>query len=196
MSSLEEELLELGGDISAALENLNVPAGLLDRDGIIRWQNRRSIALRGDHVGSEFAALIAPDEQPDARSLLTRLLCQGEPAEFTLRVMKANGDYAPAQLSAVPVREGGAVVAVFGLSHEIKPANRQSPQRAGIKLAKRELDVLRLLADGKSTDEIASLLSLSPVTVRNYIARLLSTLGVHSRLQAVLTATKAGLLEP
>jgi DNA-binding NarL/FixJ family response regulator len=51
-----------------------------------------------------------------------------------------------------------------------------------------------LLAEGKSTAQIADDLGLSRTTVRNYIANLLTALGVHSRLEAVIAARKAGIL--
>ncbi|MGH3129124.1 MAG: LuxR C-terminal-related transcriptional regulator [Gaiellaceae bacterium] len=63
-------------------------------------------------------------------------------------------------------------------------------------LTKRQLDVLRLLAAGRSTAEIATDLGLSQTTVRNYVANLLASLGAHTRLQAVIAARKAGLIEP
>jgi len=63
-------------------------------------------------------------------------------------------------------------------------------------LTKRQLDVLRLLAAGRSTVEIAAELGLSQTTVRNYVANLLAALGAHTRLQAVIAAREAGLIEP
>jgi two-component system, NarL family, nitrate/nitrite response regulator NarL len=68
--------------------------------------------------------------------------------------------------------------------------------REPIRLTRRQLDVLRLLSDGRSTAEIASELGLSKTTVRNYIATLFGVLGVHTRLQAVISARKAGLIDP
>jgi two-component system response regulator DesR len=62
-------------------------------------------------------------------------------------------------------------------------------------LTKRQLEILRLLAEGKSTDEIATELGLTRTTVRNYIATLLAALGAHSRLQAVVVAREAGILD-
>ena len=62
-------------------------------------------------------------------------------------------------------------------------------------LTKRQLDVLRLLAEGRSTAEIATERGVTHTTVRNYIANLLVALGVHTRLQAVIAAKKAGLIE-
>jgi DNA-binding NarL/FixJ family response regulator len=64
-----------------------------------------------------------------------------------------------------------------------------------VDLTKRQLAVLLLLAEGKSTAQIAAELGLSPTTVRNYIANLLTALGAHSRLQAVIAARKAGILD-
>jgi two-component system nitrate/nitrite response regulator NarL len=65
-----------------------------------------------------------------------------------------------------------------------------------IQLTTRQLEVLRLLAEGRSTTEIATELGLSKTTVRNYVANLLVALGVHTRLQAVIAARKAGLIDP
>jgi DNA-binding NarL/FixJ family response regulator len=62
-------------------------------------------------------------------------------------------------------------------------------------LTQRQLGVLRLLADGRSTSQIAEELYLSKTTVRNHIARLLANLGVHSRVQAVVVATRLGLID-
>ena len=68
--------------------------------------------------------------------------------------------------------------------------------REPIQLTRRQLDVLRLLSDGRSTAEIATELGLSKATVRNYIANLLGALDVHTRLQAVISARKAGFIDP
>jgi DNA-binding NarL/FixJ family response regulator len=70
-----------------------------------------------------------------------------------------------------------------------------SLSRESISLTPRQREVLHLLADGKTTAEIASELSLSRTTTRNHIANLLAAMGVHNRLQAVLAARKAGILD-
>jgi len=196
MSSLEDELLELGADITPALEDVLVPAALLDRNGIILWQNKASTDLRGNRVGTSWAELAAPDEQPAARDMLTRILCRGEPAELTLQLANAQGGYAPMQFSGVPVRGGGSIVAVFGLGQRPDPKKLRASSGPHTSLTQRQLEILHLLADGRSTREIASQLHLSPTTVRNHVANLLSALGVHTRLQAVVAASRAGLLDP
>ena len=55
--------------------------------------------------------------------------------------------------------------------------------------------MLQGLADGRNVDEIAAGLHLSQHTVRNHIRRAMSSLGVHRRLDAVVAASQAGLIE-
>ena len=56
------------------------------------------------------------------------------------------------------------------------------------------MDVLRALAAGRSTSEIAELLGLTIPTVRTYVQEILRKLGSRSRLQAVMHAVREGLL--
>ena len=63
-------------------------------------------------------------------------------------------------------------------------------------LTKRELEILRLLANGESTRAVADRLHVSTATVRNHVQNILGKLGVHSRLQAVAYATTHRLLKP
>ncbi len=62
------------------------------------------------------------------------------------------------------------------------------------RLSPRELDVLRLLATGMGTRQIAEALSIATLTARNHVSRLLTKLGVESRLQAVVYASKHHLI--
>jgi PAS domain S-box-containing protein len=61
-------------------------------------------------------------------------------------------------------------------------------------LTERELDVLMLMAEGKSTERIAALLSISRPTARNHIQNIFQKLHVHSRAEAVAYAFQHGLL--
>jgi PAS domain S-box-containing protein len=61
-------------------------------------------------------------------------------------------------------------------------------------LTQRQLEILQLLADGKSTREIAEALHISNTTVRNHIAHLLTILGVHTRIQAIMAGSRLGLI--
>jgi len=61
-------------------------------------------------------------------------------------------------------------------------------------LTEREREVLSLLAQGLSTDEMAGALSISPATVRNHVRNIFQKLQVHSRLEAVIYAQEHGLV--
>jgi DNA-binding CsgD family transcriptional regulator len=197
MSGLRQELADLGGDITSALEDVPLPAALLDRDGIVRWQNQASLDRIGNVMGADFLSVVAPDEVDEARDVLVRILCRGEPAELTVHLRLATGELEAREISAAPVREDGSVVAVFGLGSPAGPSQRSraGTTEADSPLTERQLEILQALAEGKSTKQIASELTLSTTTVRNHVANLMSALGVHTRLQAVVTASKAGLID-
>ena len=61
-------------------------------------------------------------------------------------------------------------------------------------LTPREHEVLKLLAQGMATVEIATALGISRVTARNHVTRVIEKLGVKTRLQAVLAASHHGLI--
>lgn len=63
-----------------------------------------------------------------------------------------------------------------------------TPTTSNLALSDRELDVLKLLGQGKTNREIAKTLYITEGTVRNYISRILSELGVSDRTQAALWA--------
>ncbi len=64
-----------------------------------------------------------------------------------------------------------------------------------VELSDRELDVIRLLAQGCTNKQIAERLYLSPNTVRNHIHRISGKLGASSRLEVVVEASRLGLVE-
>jgi two-component system response regulator DesR len=61
-------------------------------------------------------------------------------------------------------------------------------------LTPREADVLRAAESGISTDEMATRLSLSPTTVRNYLSNAISKVGGRNRIDAIRIARNAGWL--
>jgi DNA-binding NarL/FixJ family response regulator len=111
---------------------------------------------------------------------------------------------------APPERLAAAVRTVAGGDALLAPAitrrliethlGRTAPQlamqaRLG-ELTDRELAVLRNLAEGKSNAEIGAAIHLSEATVKTHITRVLSKLGLKSRVQAVVWAYESGLVTP
>jgi DNA-binding NarL/FixJ family response regulator len=63
-------------------------------------------------------------------------------------------------------------------------------------LTPRELEVLRLLARGRSNNDIARELFVGDATVKTHVARIFSKLDLHDRAQAVILAYETGLVQP
>jgi len=70
----------------------------------------------------------------------------------------------------------------------------QSPRKSSVELSEREMDVLRLLAQGRTDQEIGKQLVLTEVTIRTHISRILSKLGLTNRVQAALYCVRTGLV--
>jgi HD-GYP domain-containing protein (c-di-GMP phosphodiesterase class II) len=81
-----------------------------------------------------------------------------------------------------------AVLAAAG--HRVAPARRELV--AG--LTERELDVLRLLAHGNATKQIAGALNIAPKTADNHIQSIYAKINVSTRAGATLFAVERGLL--
>ena len=61
-------------------------------------------------------------------------------------------------------------------------------------LSERELDVLRLAAEGMSNPEIGKVLNLTAGTVKTHMHHIIGKLGVRGRVQAITAAKDKGLL--
>lgn len=75
-------------------------------------------------------------------------------------------------------------------------AEAQGPADPFTQLSAREIQVLRLIAMGRSNKEIATLLGLSANTVAVHRTNIMATLGVHKAAELVLIAVKKGLVNP
>jgi DNA-binding CsgD family transcriptional regulator len=194
MDELAQQLEELGGaDITAALEEVPVRSFVVDRDGIVRWQNAASRAAIGDYRGRRWTDVSMAPWSAQVGDFLIRVVSSGEPAEFSFEVTGVDGEPERREISAAPLRDGDAVVGIFGVSTPERCSAGSTPP-AEHNLTPRQLEILQLLADGKSTSQIAEELYLSKTTVRNHIAHVLANLGVHTRVQAVVAASRLGLI--
>jgi DNA-binding NarL/FixJ family response regulator len=80
------------------------------------------------------------------------------------------------------------------LKHAAKFPVRSVPLPAGEKLSIREMEILKLTAQGKGNQEIADILGLNLRTVKGYLTEIFSKLNVSSRTEAVITALRMGII--
>jgi DNA-binding NarL/FixJ family response regulator len=73
--------------------------------------------------------------------------------------------------------------------------HRPPPERLEV-LTEREREVLALVAQGLSNQEIAERLVISPATAKTHVSRTMMKLGAHDRAQLVVTAYETGLVRP
>lgn len=153
-------------------------------------------------------------------SLIFQMLEGGQPLKnFECQLRKACGEYQRAQVSVIVVL--GPCPERYELAHILWPCDRrrqadeviarllnsaEHPEVSAIgaklrhasdgksTLTGRQQEILRLVAGGKCSCEVAEQLNISPETVRNHMRNILSRLGVHSRAQAVSVAYQQRLI--
>ncbi len=143
------------------------------------WRERLSDLVE---AGALVVTLL-PDNSPTieawsagARGLLSR---EADPARVTAALNAVNQG-----LVAVDPALGGALLPTHGVSDEFRVEE----------LTKREHEVLKLLAEGLSNRSIAVQLEISEHTVKYHVNSILRKLGAQSRTEAVVRATRSGLI--
>lgn len=125
------------------------------------------------------------------------LLKDARPTELVDAIRRvASGDaaMAPAVTARMLERmrgEGQAAPASFFAAPQPGPGAPLAPELA--ELTERELDVLKLIADGKNNAEIGAELFLSESTVKTHVGRVLAKLQLRDRVHAVIFAKQHGL---
>jgi DNA-binding NarL/FixJ family response regulator len=92
------------------------------------------------------------------------------------------------------VHAGGALLQPVVASKLLRQVTRDAQPEADT-LTERELEVLRLMAQGQMNKEIAAALVISERTVKFHVSAILSKLGAGNRTEAVTLAAQQGLIE-
>lgn len=100
---------------------------------------------------------------------------------------------APTDELTAAIRAAASGVPAFGPS--VQQRLLQRALRPGVTLSPRELEVLRLVADGLSNEDIAARLFVSRATVKTHVAHILDKLGADSRTAAAAKARRQGLID-
>jgi PAS domain S-box-containing protein len=176
-----------------ALEQINVPAYVLDSAGRIRWLNSAAEQIVGDCKGKLFTSVIDPDDVRRARARFVENLRGDVHRDFAVDVVTSQGEERRVEISSVPLRARHRAIGIFGLA-VLRREGRDRPPKLDGRLTGRQHEILELVANGASTDQIAADLHLSRETVRNHIRHILRRLGASSRLEAVALARRDEIL--
>jgi DNA-binding NarL/FixJ family response regulator len=106
----------------------------------------------------------------------------------------AKGERVAALVDAVRRVAAGELVLSSAHLARLIPALAHRKSRTGQDLTARERDVLRLLAQGRTTAFMAAALFIAPATVRNHIQSVISKLGAHTKLEAVTVAMRENIV--
>jgi DNA-binding NarL/FixJ family response regulator len=104
-------------------------------------------------------------------------------------------------IEAVRKASVGEVLIPVGLfakaiARQLKVGNeKEARDKLLAEFTPRELDVLKLLAEGHDTHALAQHLGIAPHTVEWHVTHVIEKLRVHSKLQAVIAAARLGLIE-
>jgi len=158
--------------------------GIAATDAIGRpcWDVLRGIDDRGDlvcHVGCSGA----------------RLMREGWPVGCqVLQIATGRGTRKTVSVSTISVagREGPLFVHLLKNGDEYESSENGGARRT--RLTERQIEVLRLMAEGLPAKRIADRLGIAEPTVRNHIRAILVELSAHSQLEALAKARKLGLI--
>jgi two-component system, NarL family, response regulator NreC len=99
-------------------------------------------------------------------------------------------------LEAIRQVSRGQVYLSPGVSRAVMEAYRSKSERPKHSLTLRERQVLQLIAEGKSTKEVASLLGISVKTAESHRTRLMQKLDIHETASLVRYAVRCGMVQP
>jgi DNA-binding NarL/FixJ family response regulator len=151
------------------------------------------------------ACLAIKDAVPSAKIIM--LTVSDEEADLYEAVKSGAAGYLLKDSSIEEVAQAVRVVAdgqslispsmAVKLIDEFKQMSRPEREHVpgGLRLTKRELEVLRLVATGMNNREIARQLFISESTVKNHMRNIMEKLQLHSRMEAVMYAVRKNLLD-
>jgi PAS domain S-box-containing protein len=182
------------------VDRLTVPASLHDIEGRFLHLNAAGERASGFSNAKMLGrSILDPVPQGARASVLAqfrRAIESGEPTDFETVFVHGDGDVRGVRAQHFPLFEGDVVVGVLILAYDVRRPGGTVPVERQKQLTPRQHEILELVASGLSTTEIAEKLSLSVETVRNHLRGVRDELEAHTRVEAVATAQRLGLLPP
>ena len=199
-------LLDAAGDVEVVGEAVNGEQAVS-----LARQERADVVLMDIRMpevdGLEATRRIAADD--DLAGVKVIILTTFESDEYVYQALRAGAsgflvkDTEPEDLiRAVRVVARGEALLSPSVTRRLittlasQPERRVKPSQSLSRLTEREREVMALVAEGLSNDEIAGRLFLSPLTTKTHVSRIMTKLDARDRAQLVVMAYESGLVVP
>lgn len=165
-------------------------------DGSCTFFNQPWLEFRGrtmeQEVGNGWVEGVHPEDRQRCLETYRRAFDARQPFEMSYRLQQANGQYCWVRdRGAAQYGKDGRFLGYIGSCIEITPADGAAGNGP---LTAREVQVLALVADGKSTKQVATLLNISYKTADSHRSRIMEKLGIHETASLVRWAIRQGIV--
>lgn len=207
--------LDIAGPPSQAWERLDASGDerfrqLVDQAPFMLWAsgpdarctffNRPWLEFRGrsmaQEVGAGWIEGVHPSDVQRCLDIYQSAFDRRLPFQMEYRLRRADGEYRWIVDTGTPqFHQDGGFVGYLGSCVEI-PEPRRDREQPPTPLTAREIQVLELVGEGKSTKQIAGLLNISYKTADSHRSRIMEKLGVHETASLVRYAIRLGVVRP
>ncbi len=166
-------------------------------DGLCTFFNKPWLEFRGrtmaQESGNGWLDGVHPDDRQRCMEVYQRAFEARQQFEMEYRLQRSDGQYRWIRDTGMAqFARDGSFLGYLGSCVEVPAPGRNAP--AG-PLTRREVQVLELVADGKSTKEVAGLLGISYKTADSHRSRIMEKLGVHETASLVRYAIRQGIVQ-
>lgn len=159
----------------------------------------------GELIGRPLEDVVAPERRGRLEEIKSSALADGH-LSFESVHLRKDGTRFPALVNMVVASDGEGVIYGAATVEDLSKRDTATLVREGhaqydasrarekYRLTTREIEVLRLVAAGKTDKDIAKTLGRSPYTVHNHVRHILLKMGASSRTDATVRALREGLV--
>jgi PAS domain S-box-containing protein len=169
-------------------------------DGSVDYVNDRWLEYigqsRDEFERQGWEALVHPEDRGRSEAHWRATIVAGRQLEIEHRMRRASGEYRWLLARAVPLPDrDGRIVKWFGAVVDIDEKKRALQEHNALALSAREVEVLRLVVEGRTSKEIAAIIAVKPSTVDTYRSRIMAKLGINDVPGLVRFAIRHGVIK-